>query len=344
MKQIYFTRCPVPTTTAIAHQRGLFEKELAPLNVRVSSIRELGPNLANAHFTHGIDNLIREGGCVPPLWTRSLGTRTRLLGLTFMREPMSIYVRSDSPLQEVSDLAGRRLALPVWKSLPIDFWRIAARRGYHSILNVHGMTDKDVRFLDIEETSDPQRRMNKAHPTSALDSNLSEYHCQYDALMRNDVDALFAKGAESIVLTREAGNTIRKLYDLNTSPRPNDWVNNATPRLITCSEEVLHSNHSAVVAFCKALLNAAHWAGSHERELLSIVCDECGIQTDEVRQFFPDDYSASILPIADSATLGYLQCMHDYMLDNGIIKNPVDIEEWSEFDPLQTAKREVGNA
>jgi ABC-type nitrate/sulfonate/bicarbonate transport system substrate-binding protein len=337
MDRILFTRCPVPTSTAIADQKGFFDQELQPLHFETASVSTLGPEYANAHFTHSIGNLIREGGCTPPLWARSNGAATSLLALTFMREDMSIYVRADSPATSVTDLAGCRIALPVWRDLVFDFWRVAAHRGIFSALDVHEMTMNDVICVDVAETNNPHRRLNRAGNDASSDAHLSEYSGQLKALQCNKVDAIFAKGAESIVLLREAQGSIRKLYDLNTSSRSEDLVNNATPRLITCSLELLERNRDAVVAYCRALLRASRWATDHPDDLSAIVCAECDVLPHEVGEYFPPNYAESMTPSIDATILSYLQLMSTFMVNHGFVESDPDLERWCDFSPMHDA-------
>ncbi|MGW2849135.1 ABC transporter substrate-binding protein, partial [Streptomyces sp. NPDC001274] len=66
---LWFTRCPVPTATGIAADRGWLTEEFAPDGITVRSLQDNAPGTdPAAHFTHALPGLFREGGNVPALW------------------------------------------------------------------------------------------------------------------------------------------------------------------------------------------------------------------------------------------------------------------------------------
>ena len=160
---IYYTRCPVPTASGIAFRRDLFRDLFAGSNYHVRNITELGAEHQDAHFTHSVENLFREGGGSPPIWARSRGVDSVLLGITFMDELLGIYVRVDDAATGIPGLAGRRLALPVWPRLVFNFWRFAAQKGFYSALHIHDMSGQDVVFHDVVENWDPDEKRNLSH-------------------------------------------------------------------------------------------------------------------------------------------------------------------------------------
>ena len=157
---LYYTRCPVPTASGVAFQTGMFADAFAESDYVVPNITELGPGHQDVHYTHSIDMFIREGGVAPPVWARANGGDSVMLGITFMEEFQGVFVRTDDPAASVADLAGRRLALPVWPRLVFNFWRFAALKGLTSALKVHGVAPDAVRFVDIVEGWDPSERRN----------------------------------------------------------------------------------------------------------------------------------------------------------------------------------------
>lgn len=337
MHVIHYARCPVPTASGIAFQRGLFDHYFAGSGIAVRNIRELGPQHANSHFTHSLDSFIREGGCTPAIWTRSLGTDTRLLGVTFMPEPQNIYVRSGDALETLNDLAGRRVALPAWPRLVFDFWRVAAHKGILSALDAHDMTIDDIRLIDVHEDRDPHRRLNLAKDAvHALDDE-SEYGNQLEALLRNEVDAFFAKGAEAAVLVRQARGQIRSLFDLNRSANISHHVNNSTPRLLTCSQALLRDNPEAVRTYLRAIANASSWAERNHGELRSFVAQECAITVEEIENYFPTGYESQFMPSLDEHRLEHVRTMQRFMLEHGYIANGFRIADWIDAAPLRDA-------
>lgn len=72
---LWFTRCPVPTATGVAADRGWLAREFAPDGIAVRSLQDADPGADRAtHFTHALPGLFREGGNVPALWARARGS------------------------------------------------------------------------------------------------------------------------------------------------------------------------------------------------------------------------------------------------------------------------------
>ena len=334
---IFYARCPVPTASGIAFQRGMFDDAFVDSDTSVRNIRELGPAHADAHFNHDLDNFIREGGCTPAIWARSNGMETRLLGVTFMREPLGVYVRSDDPVDSVAALAGRRVALPVWPRLIFNFWRVAAHKGLLSALDAHGMTASDVEFVDVVEDKDPHRRLNLGKTETEAADDSSEYGGQLQALLRGEVDAIFAKGAESAIVVRQSGSRIRLLYDVNQSDDISHQVNNSTPRLLTCSNRLLEKHPQAVDTYLSTIVAAAEWARSNSSELRSFVARECGISVEDIADFFPTGYENEFLPALSQNLIDVTNTMKQFMLRHAYIESDFSIEDWACPEPVLAA-------
>jgi ABC-type nitrate/sulfonate/bicarbonate transport system substrate-binding protein len=66
----------VATATGVALETGLFDAEFGDGTVAFRNIKELGRDrMLRSHFDHHLDDAVREGGAVPPIWARS---RSRL--------------------------------------------------------------------------------------------------------------------------------------------------------------------------------------------------------------------------------------------------------------------------
>jgi len=337
VNSIYYARCPVPTASGIAFQRGMFEDAFAGSDTSVRNIRELGPAHANTHFDHNLDNFIREGGCTPAIWARSNGMATRLLGITFMREPLGVYVRVDDPADGIQALAGRRLALPVWPRLIFNFWRVAAHKGLLAALDAHGMTASDVEFVDVPEDKDPHRRLNLSKSETGASDDSSEYGGQLEALLNGEVDAIFAKGAESAIVVRQSGGRIRLLYDVNQSANISHQVNNSTPRLLTCSENLLENHSQTVDTYLSTIVSAAQWAGDNPHELQAFVARECAINVEDIDKFFPAGYESDFLPSLSEEFIDVANTMKQFMLRHSYIEGDFSIEDWACPEPLLAA-------
>src|SRR4051812_32254236 len=81
--KIWYTRSPLPTASGIAEKQHSLHLVFASLGVDVEAIRTSADRTVRySHFTHHHPNLFREGGPVAPIWARSLGRETSLIGIT----------------------------------------------------------------------------------------------------------------------------------------------------------------------------------------------------------------------------------------------------------------------
>jgi len=338
---VYYTRCPVPTATGIALQKGFFDELFLETDYDFLNIKALGAKHADAHYTHSIDHFFREGGGSPPIWARAQGIENQLLGVTFMEELLGIFVRIDDSAKTVADLAGRRIALPVWPNLVFNFWRFAAEKGFHSALKVHGMDESDVVSVDIGEDIDPHKKRNPG-PRGWGDAGC-DYHGQLQALLSGKVDAIFAKGSEAASLQREAGGEIRLLYDVSYSRDMNDRVNNSTPRLVTTSKQLVTDHPEVVIRYMQGILRAANWAPLNAKETRDIVAFECGIGESEVEHCFQPDYPQKFLPSLTPELLGSVEVMKSFLYQRGYLASDFSVDGWVNPEPLKEAQiREAG--
>ncbi len=126
--EIWYTRCPVPTTSGIAQHFRWLHREFDRNGIALESIRASADRtVRNSHYDHTHPNMFREGGNVPPLWARANGRNTALVGITWVDEEQVILVRGDSGIRDISELRGRRLGLPKHDSQIVD---IGPRPGF----------------------------------------------------------------------------------------------------------------------------------------------------------------------------------------------------------------------
>ena len=338
---LYYTRCPVPTASGIAFQRGMFAELFRESGYEVRNLSELGPRGRDVHYTHSIEAFFREGGGAPPVWARANGVDSVVLGITFMEELLGVFVRADDPAGSVADLAGRRLALPAWPRLVFNFWRFAALKGLHSALAVHGMRDDDVEFVDIVEGWDPHERMNVGR--NDLDRPARcEYRNQLEALLAGEVDAIFGKGPEAALLRREAGGRIRLLYDLRRAGAVANRVNNSTPRLLTTSRHLVDRHFPAVVRYVRTLIRAARWTEANTVDARRLIARECSIGQDEIETCLESDHAAKFLPRVGDELVEALAVMKSFLYERGFIARDFGLEDWIDPQPLNEAYRLEG--
>src|ERR1700691_905678 len=151
---LWYTRCPVPTGLGIALQKGWLEESFRANNTIVKSLRESNDKaVRESHFDHTLQNSVRHGGNIPAIWARSAGRDTRVLGLSWADEVQLILTLQDSGIKTPKDVRGRRVGLPKWENVQIDFSRAQAVRGLENALRLDGLEVSDVELLDYVITS-----------------------------------------------------------------------------------------------------------------------------------------------------------------------------------------------
>ena len=333
---IYYTRCPVPTASGIAFQTGMFAEAFEESDYVVPNITELGPDHQDVHYTHSIDMFIREGGVAPPVWARANGVDSVVLGITFMEEFQGVFVRADDPAETVADLAGRRLALPVWPKLVFNFWRFAALKGLSSALKVHDVPVDAVEFVDIVEGWDPSERRNVGHDDLEEPARC-EYRGQLEALLLGEVDAIFGKGPEAGLLQREAKGAVRLLYDVRTAPGVAERINNSTPRVLTTSRYAVEEHFNAVVRYTQTAIRAANWVQDNPIEARGLIARECSIDAAEIETYLEPGYRDKFLPRLDDDLVEAVEIVKSFLHEHRFINRDFPLDDWIDPRPLAHA-------
>ncbi|MFF9065788.1 ABC transporter substrate-binding protein [Streptomyces sp. NPDC014891] len=316
---LWFTRCPVPTATGVAADRGWLEGEFAPDGIAVRSLQDADPGADRAtHFTHALPGLFREGGNVPALWARSRGERTRLVGLTWIEERQVVLVAPGSPVRGAAALRGLRLALPRHQ-VPIDFWRAMALRGFEGALASAGLGLGDARLVDVP-----------------ADGRRGQWASELDALRRGDVDAVYVKGALAVEAARRAGAEVA--LELDGLPDPAHRVNNGTPRPLTVHQDLLDEHPELVTRFLAVLLRAADWAADEPDEVARILGAETGAGAEGVAGAYRPGTHRTLHPDLSETRLGLLARQEEALRAHGFLPEAVDVRAWADPEPLRQAR------
>lgn len=341
---IWYTRCPVPTASGVAFQRKMFDAEFAGSPYEVRNIKELGLERANTHFDHSLDSSFREGGGSPPMWAYiNNNSDTQALAITFMDEILGIFVRADDPARTVADLAGKRLALPVWPSLVFNFLRFAAEKGFHSALKLHGLSERDVTFVDTINHANMNTAINSDHAEGKQQRAAASYHtAEVQALLNGEVDAIFVRGAEVAQVLREANNTIRCLYDLRDAPGLEERVNNSSPRILSVSASLVRNHPEAVIRYLQTLLRAARWADENHAEAIAPIAAESGVKSGDIAALYRPDFTRKMMPAINPELLEATGIMKKFLVARGYLARDFELSKWINPEPLHEAMRREG--
>lgn len=346
-KTLWYTRCPLPTAFSIAIHRGILAQQVHQVGGEVQSLRHSADEkIRLSHFTHTYPGMIRQGGHIPPLWSRSAGRNIRLLGLSWTNEAQLLLTLPDKGIEQVSDLKGKRLAVPIRKYFPIDFWRATVLKGYLNILASANLSLADVILYPIEITDMPFSHIPLAaetvNPPGTAYQTLSSQRQEAHALIRGDVDAIFSPGHYGIALNAFVGGRI--LSDLSTLSARQDKVNNSTLLAFTVDADFLDRQPEIVVAALQASLEAANYAKTHPAEVARIIAAESGNPEELISSIFGRDFNHHLIMGFTDEQLDALQQQNHFLFKHGFISRQVPIDEWIAPEPLKQAQQKLAQS
>jgi ABC-type nitrate/sulfonate/bicarbonate transport system substrate-binding protein len=329
---LWYTRCPVPTPLGIAAQLGWIEEEFRADGIKVRTLQdETDPSLRESHFDHKLDNSFRQGGNIPAIWARSADRQTRVVGLTWTDEAQIILVLPGSPVKKVADLRGLRLGVATRPKDKIDFWKATTIRAYLAALKLHGLTEKDVTFVELP-------RDEASFVGNGSGGPLVET-VEARALRRGDVDAIFHKGSRGLELADALGARI--VYDVGAHPDPRVRVNNGSPRTLTVDTGLLEANLPLVVRLIKRVIVAGRWAAEHPRETLAYVARETRSAEEAVTRAYGNDVHHQLRTDLEESSIVALDDFTRFLHDWKFIPNAVDVRAWIDPRPLLLAQQEL---
>jgi sulfonate transport system substrate-binding protein len=320
--ELWYSRCGAATASAIAIRRGWLQAEFARGGTVLQSLRESEDGtIRDAHYHHKLSGLFREGGNIPPIWARSHGAETAVVGITWLDEYQGILSRADGPVRDIGDLAGKRLGLPLNRNL-IDFQRGAALHGFVTALRLAGARAEDAQFIDVLATS----RAN------------GERTSEIDALLEGRVDAIFVRFARGTRLARDL--RFHQVINLNEQPDPLTRVNNGTPRPVTVDRLFLERHPDLVVRYLAVLLRTAAWAERNPAEVLELLASEEGgaAHVDVVLDSHGPNVHRSFRHKLTSEYIQGLDVQKNFLRDFNFLKADVDTQDWVVRGPLAEAE------
>ena len=333
---IWYTRCPVPTAFSIAIQLGWLEREFAPDGIRIWSLQQIADRSAlQSHFNHSLDDSFRYGGNIPPIWARSEGAETRLIGLSWIDAPHVILTLPESGLRGVEDLRGKRVSMPRRVNDKIDFWRAGAIRTYEVALATAGLTLDDVEFVDVPiETPyiDPHAGssitgsiFSSARRRSALSGDLV-------ALVQGRVDAIFSESSFATRLQRFLGAHV--VYNAHDHPDPRVRHNNAIPQAFTVSASLVDDRFDLVARVVAQALIAADGAKANREEFIHITALEANVPEEVADATYPR-LERQLRTSLDADVMGLIRLRKQFLLSHGFIRNDFDLDAWIDRRPLE---------
>jgi len=330
LDRLWFTRCPVPTASGLAHKLGWLREEFARDGLSIGTLQERDTfdsgssseeksKYRRHHYDHELPGLFREGGNMLAIAARAQGAPSRLIGLTWIEEGQSLIVRPDSGISEPKHLKGRRIALPALIDFPVkastrgsSIWRGMTLHGIKGALAYAGLTFDDVTLVEIPAHEDV-----------------------YQALLAGKVDVVYVKGASRADRVAQLGLTVG--IDLDALPERRFRVNNGTPRPITVHEDLIENHFDIVVRFLYQSLRAAEWAKNNLEELQKVLQGETGGTAEAVARTYKNGFHRSLHPSLDDERVALFRQQKDFLLLYGFLDRDFDFDAWIDRRPLEAA-------
>jgi len=329
LEQLWFTRCPVPTASALAFSQGWLSEAFAADGLVIRDLRDAPEVRQAAHVDHDLPGLFREGGSIPALSARATGAPSRVIGLTWIDEWQVVLVRRETGAIRPADLKGLRIALPAYHdSRANSISRGMTLHGISGALASAGLTFDDVTF--VETPLDNYRDRDRADSLQRLWSSI-------DQLSNGAVDAVYVKGAAAVDAARRAGVVVG--IDLDALPDRRFRINNGTPRPITVHQDLLDGHFDLVVKFLEQSLRAADWAADNLSDLRQILEVETRAGDQAVVTAYRNDFHLNLHPELSEQRIGELRKQANFLWLHGFLEHAVDVDLWIDEKPLAEAYR-----
>jgi ABC-type nitrate/sulfonate/bicarbonate transport system substrate-binding protein len=336
--QLWYTRCPLPTASSIAIERGLLEGEFGPSGIEVQSLNaSASMSVREAHYNHDQKHLFRQGGNIPPLWSRARGADTVVVATNWIDEYQAVVALDDSGLNGPADLRGKRLGVPRRVNEPVDYWRAMCMRGFLGALELVGIDAAEVTFVDLPIDEKQIASGGESQRGTLWRGGVRARRQSREALalIRGEVDAIYTAGAPGAQLT--AFMSAHTVVDLGGADQPAARTNNQVPTVLTVDGDLARNRPEIVARYLATLMRAAHWAADHAEETLTIVSSDVGATPEWVTAAYGPEVHRRLDIDLDARNIEAVGRLKGFLLEQAIIDSDFDLQSWIDPRPLALA-------
>ena len=266
-----------------------------------------------------------------------MGRETRLLGLSWSDETQRILAFPDSGIKSVKDLKGRKVGLPKWVNVQIDFSRAQALRGLENALKTEGLTVGDVEIVDLVIGAGHSDELaTRVAGTQLFGGRRSGgQNAELVALIRGEVDAIFLKGAHGAAAASQFG--LHTVIDTGLHPDPLIRANNGTPRTLAVDLNLIENHFDAAVLIVENVLRAQEWARVHPDETRRFLAKETNSSEYWVTVAYGENAHQRLDTDLSAQNIKGLQDFSDFLHRWKFLPNPVDVNQWIDARPFDAA-------
>jgi len=331
VKEFLYTICPVGNASYISANKGFLQKGFDKLGVKPIRLQTLPKEEWHVHFDYKSPALFREGGNIPPIWSKSEGREPVLIGITFLPQKTYILVRTDSNIDTVEQLRGKRIGIPTRPEFLIDFFAATALHGFKSALTARDVSLADVKVVELPAT-EAEIASDNNHK-----SNLGESAVQ--ALDNGKIEAIFSGGVKAQQLLSTGKYTA--IYELSENPNLVIPTNNCFPNILTVSKKLADDSPEIVIEYVKQVILAAEWAKTNLPGVIELFTSQLHGSAGDVVKSLPSGFHKWLTPSITEEGLSALEGQKRFLRDSGYIKNDFDIEKWADDSFLKAAWKEI---
>jgi len=337
---IWYTHAPSPTAFGVALRKGWIHEEMGRCGVEVRALAASSdPDVQRFRRERTSPRAFRQGGNVAPLIARSRGNDVRLIGLSRTSSIHPVLALPESGYRTAADLLGRRIAIPVRTNAVVDIPRATALRTVSNLLASAGLTTNEVELVAIPvEGSYFDSRPKPGDPIAdgpregVAFQVASAQSAEITALVRGEVDAIASEGSTAAILAATLG--LVTVEPGRAVPRD---LNNRSLLAVTVSGGLLDRDPGLVVGVLVQILAAAEWSIDEEAEARRLISLDAGIHEDMLDAAYSPRVSRQLGVDLRMDKVADLRQQHEFLLEQGIIDRPVDLDEFIDPEPLKTA-------